>query len=192
MVWLDVARVLIAGVILGLAIGKLVADRPYYFRRLHPRFWLDAVKKMRARDWLKLSIITGYFAVLAFFLIGDITMLIPTGWLYSQEEYIFVKLAEISLPLLFITVTVLPIFEEWIFRGILLEEAARRTRSRLAGLVISALIFAVFHLSNPGMYPASIIPMTVGGLILGTCYLLGGLGSAIVCHSLYNAMLVVI
>ncbi|MEA1904360.1 MAG: CPBP family intramembrane glutamic endopeptidase, partial [Candidatus Hadarchaeota archaeon] len=62
----------------------------------------------------------------------------------------------------------------------------------LAGLVISALIFAAFHLSNPGMYPASIIPMTVGGLILGTCYLLGGLASAIVCHSLYNAMLIVI
>lgn len=192
MVWLDLARILIAGVILGLVIGKLVARRPYYFRRLHPRFWLNAAKKMRARDWLKLSIITGYFAVLAFFLILDITMLMPAGWLYSQEEYIFVKLAEISLPLLFITVTVLPIFEEWIFRGILLEEAARRTRSRLAGLVISALIFAAFHLSNPGMYPASIIPMTIGGLILGTCYLLGGLASAIVCHSLYNAMLIVI
>jgi membrane protease YdiL (CAAX protease family) len=191
-VWLDLARVLIAGVILGLVIGKLITRRPYYLRRLHPRFWLNAAKKMRARDWVKLSIITSYFAVLAFFLIIDITILMPAGWLYSQEEYIFVKLAEISLPLLFITVTVLPIFEEWIFRGILLEEAARRTRSRLAGLVISALIFAAFHLSNPGMYPASIIPMTVGGLILGTCYLLGGLASAIVCHSLYNAMLIVI
>lgn len=192
MVWLDLARIFITGVVLGLVIGKLIVRRPYYLKRLYPKSWLSAAKKTRVRDWLKLSIVTGYFALLAFFLILDITIVIPAGWLYSQEEYIFTRIAEISLPLLFITVTVLPIFEEWIFRGILLEEIARRTRSRFTGLITSALIFAVFHLSNPGMYPASVIPMTVGGLILGMCYLLGGLASAIACHSLYNALLILV
>ncbi|GAI37509.1 unnamed protein product, partial [marine sediment metagenome] len=47
--------------------------------------------------------------------------------LYSREEYPFTALQEQYPLLLLVMVNVLPIFEEWIFRGILLEEVARRT-----------------------------------------------------------------
>ncbi len=191
MVWIDIARIAVTGVILGAVIGKIVVDRPYHLGRLRPRSWLSIARKMSGKDWARLAAIVGIFTAMAFFVVTDVSRLVVMKWqLYSEQEYIFFKLAEVSLPVLAVAVTVLPIFEEWIFRGILLEEISRKSRSWLVGLVGSSLIFALFHLSNPGVFPASVIPMTVAGVILGSCYLLGGLGGAILSHSLYNAIVV--
>jgi len=191
--WLDVARICIAGALLGWIVGKLVIRRPYYLKQLRPSFWIPIVRRMRRLDWSRLFAIALAFAALAMF------SALATGWfiqnrlgweLVSEEEFIFTE-EKIPLPLLFVIVNFLPIFEEWVFRGILLEEAARRTRSRLLGVIISALAFALFHLSNPGTYPAYAIPLVVGGVLLGACYLLVGLGGAIISHCAYNSILMV-
>jgi membrane protease YdiL (CAAX protease family) len=148
---------------------------------------------MRQLDWSRLFAIAIAFAALSLFSALAIGWLIQDkiGWeLYSEEEFIFTE-EKIPLPLLFVIVNLLPIFEEWIFRGILLEEASRRTRSRLLGVVISALAFALFHLSNPGTYPAYTIPLVAGGILLGACYLRVGLGGAIISHCAYNSILMV-
>ncbi len=112
--------------------------------------------------------------------------------MYSTEEYPFTALQEQYPLLLLMMVNLLPIFEEWIFRGILLEEVARRTRSKWMGVLVSTIIFATFHLSNPGTYPAFVIPLLGAGLLLGICYLVSGLAGAIITHNAYNSILVLL
>ncbi len=191
--WLDLARIVIAGALLGVVVGKLVVSRPYYLDRLRPRFWRRVARRMDRWDWLRLFCVAIIFAGLALFVIFCVKWGIEVmGWeLFSEEEYVFARLKRISWPALLITVNILPVFEEWIFRGILLEEASRRTRSRVAGVLISALIFGAFHLSNPGTYLALAIPSMAGGVLLGICYLFSGLAGAIVMHCIYNTLVCV-
>lgn len=189
--WIGLLRVIVPGVILGVIIGKVVAENPRYIELFRLRFWVSSAKEADKRRWMRFISLAVIFAGLAFFLVGYVSNIVASRWmLYSKEEYVFVKIARISLPLLFASVTLLPILEEWIFRGILLEEIARRWKSRWWALAISSVIFAIFHLSNPGTFPAAVIPLTFGGLILGGSYLAGGLATAILCHSLYNVILI--
>lgn len=193
LVWFDVAKIIIAGGLLSGIVVKIVVRRPYYLERLRPAFWLPIARKMRQLDWSRLLAIALAFAALALFSALAIGWVVQDklGWeLYSENEFIFTP-EKIPLPILFLTVNILPIFEEWVFRGILLEEASRRTRSRSLGVLISALAFALFHLSNPGTYPAYAIPLVAGGILLGACYLLVGLGGAIISHCAYNSILMI-
>jgi len=192
LVWFDFAKICIAGGLLGGIVGKLVVRRPYYLERLRPRFWWPIVRKMRQLEWSRLLAIALALATLALFLALVIGWVVQDkmGWELYSEEFIFTE-EKIPLPLLFLIINLLPIFEEWVFRGILLEEVSRRARSRSLGVLISALVFALFHLSNPGTYPAYAIPLVAGGILLGACYLLVGLGGAIISHCAYNSLLMI-
>lgn len=194
LLWLDLARILVAGAVLGLVVGKLVADKPYYLERIRPRSWLQIARKMRKRDWFKLISIALAFTVASFLLATIIgIMLSEVGvQLYSEEEYTFTVLEKTSPILLLLTVNILPILEEWIFRGILLEEIAHRSHSRWLGVALSAVVFALFHLSNPGTYPAFAVPLIGAGILLGACYLYSGLAGAIIAHNAYNSILVIL
>ncbi len=90
----------------------------------------------------------------------------------------------ISFLLLFLTTTFLaPIFEEIIFRGVLLPILSREF-GIILGITISAFIFALAHLSISEM-----IPLFTLGIGLGTTRLLSGrLSSSIIMHSLWNGM----
>jgi membrane protease YdiL (CAAX protease family) len=188
--WGEIAKICVAGAALGLSVGKIVVGRPHYLERLRPRLWLSVAKQMNVLDWLKLLLIAVAFAVGAVITVGWVGYLVEGAGLplYSPEEYIFARLERASPIGMFVTINILPIFEEWVFRGILLEEIGWRTRSRLLGILLSSIIFAAFHVSNPGTYPAAVIPLMVGGVLLGICYMLGGLASAIVCHCVYNSL----
>lgn len=189
--WLDLAKILVAGVALGLIVGKLVVLRPSYLEQIRPRHWLPIARRMQRRESIRLISIALVFTAAA--LVVAITVgSIPGLELYSKEEYPFTVLQEQYPLLLLIVVNVLPIFEEWIFRGILLEEVARRTRSKWIGVIVSTLIFAAFHLSNPGTYLAFVLPMLGAGLLLGACYLVSGLAGAIITHNLYNSISVIL
>ncbi|MBA7502146.1 hypothetical protein ES706_00728 [subsurface metagenome] len=194
LLWLDLAKILAAGVVLGLVVGKLVVLRPSYLERIRPRHWLPVARRMRRRESIRLiSIALAFTAAALVVAIVAGNILHGAGVeLYSREEYPFTALQEQYPLLLLVIVNVLPIFEEWIFRGILLEEVARRTRSKWIGVMVSALIFAAFHLSNPGTYPAFAIPLLGAGLLLGICYLVSGLAGAIITHNAYNSILVVL
>ena len=176
--------------VLGLVVGKLVVARPHYLELLRPRLWLPIAKKMGRRDWLKLLGVILAFSALS--LVVAISVGVAVGWLglemYSPAEYPFARLEEISPTLLLLSVNILPVFEEWIFRGILLEEIARRGRSLSLGVFLSTLAFAVFHLSNPGTYPAFLLPAFAAGLVYSACYLFSGLPGAIGAHCLYNSI----
>tara|TARA_Y100000589_G_scaffold228488_1_gene215958 strand:+ start:548 stop:1903 length:1356 start_codon:yes stop_codon:yes gene_type:complete len=86
--------------------------------------------------------------------------------------------------LLLITTTILaPIFEEIVFRGVLLPVLARDFGS-IIGILISSFIFALAHLSL-GEFP----PLFVLGIGLGVTRLLSGrLGSSVIMHSLWNGL----
>jgi len=192
--WLDLLRILVAGLVLGLVVGKLVVLRPHYLEQIRPRFWVPQVRNMRRKEWVRLISIALWFTAATLIVAGIVGAVLSEAGveLYSEEEYPFTALEKQYPLLLLVVVNVLPIFEEWIFRGILLEEVARRARSKWIGVGISTLIFAAFHLSNPGTYPAVTIPLIGAGLLLGACYLISGLAGAIITHNAYNSILVIL
>ena len=182
---------MLAGGLLGYVVGMLIVKRPYYINRVRPKFWMRIAKKMDIKDWAKLIGASSFFTILTYFVITYSGDFIGRVWaLYSPEEYVFSQLETVSPLLLLITATLVPAIEEWVFRGILQEELSRRLRSRAAGLVLTAVIFALFHLSNPGTYPAALLPLFFGGLIFGICYMFTGLAGSILSHSAYNFILV--
>jgi len=188
--WLDILRIAVAGGILGFVVGKLIMQRPYYLERVRLKFWMRIARKMGREDWLRLLAISLALTFICFYLMGYLSTAMERLWgpeaLYSSEEYIFTKIPSVALVVIAITV---PVLEEWVFRGILLEEISRRLRSRLFGILLSALLFAFFHLSNPGTYLAATFPLFFGGLLFGVCYLYAGLAGAMICHSTYNLLL---
>jgi len=183
----------VAGVILGFVIGKLALQRPYYLERVRPKFWMKIARKMKRGDWLRLLAVSLALTFICFYLVGYLSTAMERLWgpeaLFSSEEYIFARIPFVALVVIAITV---PVFEEWVFRGILLEEISRRLRSRLFGILLSALLFAFFHLSNPGTYLAATFPLFLGGILFGICYMRVGLAGAIICHSTYNLLLFVL
>ena len=110
----------------------------------------------------------------------------------DPNEYPFTALEEQYPWILLIIVNILPIFEEWVFRGILIDEYYRWRKSEIGAVVFSSLLFAIFHLSNPGTYPVFALAIFPSSLLLGLCYLKAGLGGAILAHNLYNSFLVLV
>ena len=90
----------------------------------------------------------------------------------------------LSFTLLFVTTTILaPLFEEIIFRGILLPTLSRNF-GIISGILVSAFIFALAHLSLGEM-----LPLLVLGIGLGiTRIASGSLLSSVIMHSLWNGM----
>ena len=192
--WLDLVRVIGAGVLLGIVVGRIVVLRPRHLDRLRPRVWLPELKRMSVRRWLVL------FS--AAFSVAVVSLLFSTvvGWLLqlfevpavSPEDYPFVTLERDYPWLVLAVVNILPIFEEWIFRGIIIDEVIRWRGSKFFAVLISAALFSAFHLSNPGTYPGIVLSMFPASLLLSLCYLYTGLGGAILAHDFYNTLLLAI
>ena len=190
MIWFEILKIVLAGSLLGYVVGTLIVKRPYYINRVRPKFWMRIAKKMDIKDWAKLIGASSFFIILTYFVITYSGDFIGRFWALYSQEYIFSQIEAASPLLLLITATLIPVIEEWVFRGILQEELSRRLRSRAAGLVLTAAIFALFHLSNPGTYPAAVLPLFLGGLMFGICYMFTGLAGAILTHAAYNFILV--
>lgn len=76
-----------------------------------------------------------------------------------------------------------PVFEEFIFRGLVLESMLRRHR-RLISVIVSSMLFAIVHFQPSVMFSAF-----VSGLVLGTIYLhTNSIFSTIFLHSINNAI----
>jgi membrane protease YdiL (CAAX protease family) len=76
-----------------------------------------------------------------------------------------------------------PVFEETIFRGALLPVAARKLGST-GGILLSAAVFAVAHLSLGELLPLLVLGIGLGWLRLQS----GRLGSCVLMHALWNAL----
>ena len=90
----------------------------------------------------------------------------------------------LSFILLFVTTTLLaPLFEEIIFRGILLPTLSRDF-GVISGIIVSAFIFALAHLSLGEMPPLFVLGI---GLAI-TRIASGSLFSSVIMHSLWNGL----
>jgi membrane protease YdiL (CAAX protease family) len=190
LIWFEILKIVLAGSLLGYVVGTLIVKRPYYINRVRPKFWMRIAKKMDIKDWVMLICASFVFTVLTYFVFMYSADFISRTWTLYSQEYVFLQIETASPLLLLIMATLIPVIEEWVFRGILQDEISRRLRSRAAGLVLTAAIFALFHLSNPGTYPAAVFPLFLGGLMFGICYMFTGLAGSILSHSAYNFILV--
>lgn len=76
-----------------------------------------------------------------------------------------------------------PVFEEVIFRGLILESMLRSHR-RLFSVIVTSVLFALVHFEPSVMFSAF-----VSGLVLGTIYLhTNSIFSTIILHSINNAI----
>ena len=90
----------------------------------------------------------------------------------------------LSFILLFITTTLLaPLFEEIIFRGILLPTLSRDF-GIILGIIVSAFIFALAHLSLGEMPPLFVLGIGLGITRIAS----GSLLSSVIMHSLWNGL----
>ncbi len=90
----------------------------------------------------------------------------------------------LSFILLFLTTTLLaPLFEEIIFRGILLPTLSRDF-GIILGIIVSAFIFALAHLSLGEMPPLFVLGMGLGITRIAS----GSLLSSVIMHSLWNGL----
>lgn len=140
---------------------------------------------------LVMSIITGWHEVLEVF-VGEAEAqarhdrLIEHG--LGQAE----DLREISPFFIGLLFAIIPaVCEEWFFRGFLLR-ALLKDRSAWLAVVISALIFGLFHvLGNSVVAMDRFLPTTLVGLILGwLCYRTGSIVPGIILHMLHNGFVV--
>ena len=117
------------------------------------------------------------------------------GWLQGQiwgdpggsNPLLELVLNSRNLPALacfaFTAVVLAPLFEETIFRGVLLPVAARELGSGW-GVVISAAVFAIAHLSLGELPPLFVLGLGLGWLRLSS----GRLGASVLMHALWNAL----
>ncbi|MEM3519635.1 MAG: CPBP family intramembrane glutamic endopeptidase [Candidatus Hadarchaeales archaeon] len=189
----SILRILVAGIILGVITGKLLVENPRHLRRLMPRYWKRAMKKMKRKDWVRL-LSTGMATLAASFAITFFlsNLLVTAGVeLENPAENPIRTIEEISPFLILFTANFLPIFEEWIFRAVFIDEIMRRKGSKLLAVLVSSVAFSVFHLSNPGTYPAYAVSLLPASLLLAWCYLRAGLGGSIFAHNSYNTLIIV-
>ncbi|KXA95274.1 hypothetical protein AKJ37_00370 [candidate division MSBL1 archaeon SCGC-AAA259I09] len=189
MLWINLLRITVPGIVLGAWLGKLLSEKPQYLNLINPSYWLESAKRSSKDKFLRIFFLSILFGGLVFLVEWGVGNILTDlfGPLLSEEN-IFTGIAQFSLILFFLSITIFPIIEEWVFRGILLEEITQMSQSKWIGLFSSALLFALFHLSNPGTYPIAVIFYFVGGLVIGGSYLVGGLTVAALSHIIYNLL----
>jgi len=131
--------------------------------------------------------------------VAQLLMVLPvvalSGWLLEQVwsdpsgsnpllDMVLTTPSSLALLLLAFTALVLaPLFEETLFRGVLLPVLARRW-GRSWGVVLSAAAFALAHLSL-----GELLPLFVLGIGLGLLRLQSGrLGASVLMHGLWNGL----
>jgi membrane protease YdiL (CAAX protease family) len=152
------------------------------------RYVWRAFHKMDLRAWSNLFLrVCGiiFIASLIIPLVADVTADLTRGPLIDPSEHpVPVLIRNTPWFVVFVSLTILPVFEEWVFRGIVLERLKHRGVFRAA--FISAFGFGLVHLLNTGTHFWAFVPPVVMGFLLGWIYLHDGLKGSILAHSGFN------
>ncbi len=97
-----------------------------------------------------------------------------------------VERARESIPYFLMTVLVVPLAEERVFRGLLQRVLARRFGDTRA-IALAALAFGLAHL---GVYKIAVYQTVLLGVSFGTAYAAGGYPAAVLAHAAWNLSLV--
>lgn len=138
----------------------------FVIRFIHQQPILEATTSRKKMDW-------GRFAF-GFALIAIVNILFfAVGYLSNPEDYVWNFQAVPFLILLVITVVMVPLqiaFEEYLFRGYLMQGLGVLARNRWFPLIVTSLIFGLLHLSNPEVGKMGEIVMLIyigNGFVLG-------------------------
>ena len=139
---------------------------------------LASALRLSAAGWLMVTPVVTLVGWLVVKLVGD------PGGSNPLLELVLGSRDPLALVLLLLTAVVLaPLFEEVVFRGTLLPVLAARFGSSTA-VLLSALVFALAHLSV-----GELAPLTVLGIGLGLLRLRGGqLLPCVLMHALWNGV----
>lgn len=118
--------------------------------------------KIRKRDYLFAPLLVISYIFITYGWFDYILFSIPTGDMFESAMEYFESLPIVIL--LIETCIIAPIFEEVLYRGILLKGLINKYNSKRA-IVYSALIFGIAHLNIPQGINAFLL-----GLILGTVF----------------------
>lgn len=118
--------------------------------------------KIRKRDYLFAPLLVISYIFITYGWFDYILFSIPTGDMFESAMEYFESLPIVIL--LIETCIIAPIFEEVLYRGILLKGLINKYNSKRA-IVYSALIFGIAHLNIPQGINAFLL-----GLILGTLF----------------------
>ena len=118
--------------------------------------------KIRKRDYLFVPLLVVSYIFITYGWFDYILFSIPTGDMFESAMEYFESLPIVIL--LIETCIIAPIFEEVLYRGILLKGLINKYNSKRA-IVYSSLIFGIAHLNIPQGINAFLL-----GLILGTVF----------------------
>ena len=156
-------------------------DGKFNFRKDYFQFNLFPIRETLAKGF------KGWLTIIPFVLLVSLIMNLIVDSQNGSNPLLEIVLNNsnyVSFTLLFFTTTVLaPLFEEIIFRGVLLPILSRDL-GIVIGITISAFIFALAHLSI-----SEIPPLFILGIGLGIVRLTSGrLFSSVIMHSLWNGL----
>jgi membrane protease YdiL (CAAX protease family) len=179
----DVGPVELLG--LNLGIGSMIFVTWFIMRVLHqmrPRWLTSVVPKMR---WKLFAICLGLAAValLASLIVG---MLLPgnSDGDISGKVNAFTRTTALSALVVLLTTPLQAAGEEYLFRGYLLQAVGSLFRNRWVAIVLTALVFALFHgVQNfPLFFDRFAFGLIAAWLVIRT----GGLEAGIALHVLNN------
>lgn len=114
-------------------------------KNLHQRSWIEVINGTKALRWERF-----FFSAVIWTIIMGFTLWVH--YLISPQDYVL-RFNPINLiPLAIISLTLIPLqtfYEEFLFRGYLIQGMAAWTKNRWLSLIIPALLFGLMHILNP-------------------------------------------
>lgn len=135
-------------------------------RFLHNQSFTSATTSRRKIDWNRIFFAFGIVGIISVLMVG-------IGYFLNPEDYVVQFEMKPFLILFVIAIIMIPIqtsFEEYLFRGYLMQGIGVNAKSRLVPLVITSVIFGGLHFFNPEVGKLGSVIMIY---YIGTGFLLG-------------------
>jgi membrane protease YdiL (CAAX protease family) len=116
----------------------------------------------------------GYFSesVIGFFMGPALLGICSLGLLFSGHlKWVDISFDPQSLTISLGLLLLIAFSEELVFRGYVLGNLLETFSNKWVALAISAILFAIFHITNPGMHSLAFANLFLAGLLLGLNYI---------------------
>ncbi len=152
---------------------------------------LLAILLMGVSLWpLTYAVVTFWQQIVSLFGTGDAVSALHERLIAGGKAYIE-RSREVPFGWILITYALIPAFcEEWFFRGFFLQAILRRASGAWKPVVLSGVVFGVFHVLAENSADR-LLPSTMMGILLGfVCWRTGSIIPSMFLHALHNATVV--